>query len=71
MTWMLKSGFHLKLGNVVLLPGAECVLALGKITPVLFTAFAGQILGWRKKRGIPFMSGGLQMAHHSLQHKLN
>ena len=67
---MLNVGFILEL-NYVVLAGAQFVLALGKVTPLPFTRFTGQILGWRKKRRIPFLSKVLQMAHTSLKHKLN
>lgn len=68
---MLNLGFILKQNYVVLLAGAEFVLALRKVTPLPFTRFAGQILDWRKKSGILFLSKVLQMAHISLKHKLN
>lgn len=39
---------------MALLGGAEFVLALGEVTPLPFTRFAGQILDWRKKEGNSF-----------------
>lgn len=46
---MLNSGFILKQNYVVLLAESPFVLALGKVTPLQLTKFAGQILDWRKK----------------------